>query len=242
MSSRAVGDPGALYRMQIGVSVRERVLRAPNAFKIPAQGLDLFVVRDLLTPAECASVIELIDKDRIPSGLLAPSPDPEFRTSESCNLRIDDRANQMVEAKINRLTGIDPTFGETIQGQRYAVGQQFKPHHDFFYKGEPYWEEMDKQGGQRTWTAMVFLNEPEAGGQTFFPKANVRVTQRTGNLLLWNNLDQYGEPNPQSLHTGCPVEAGVKYIITKWYRERAWGWYAEHGVKVTGNRWTSALK
>ena len=72
---------------------------------------------------------------------------------------------------------------------------------------------------------MIFLNEPEAGGQTFFPKAKVRVTPRTGNLLLWNNLDEYGEPNMFSLHTGCPVEAGIKYVITKWYRERPWGWY-----------------
>ena len=228
-----IGDPGALYRMQIGTYVRERVLKTPNAFKIPAQGLDIFVVREFLTPQECAAVIELIDKDRVPSGLLAPSADPEFRTSESCNLRLEDKANQMVEAKINRLTGIDPTHGETIQGQRYAVGQQFKPHHDFFYKTEAYWAEMEKQGGQRTWTAMIFLNEPEAGGQTFFPKANVRVTPRTGNLLLWNNLDQYGEPNIFSLHTGCPVEAGTKYVITKWYRERQWGWYADHGVKPT---------
>ena len=233
MSTRAIGDPGALYRMQIGTYVRERVLRTPNAFKIPAQGLDIFVVREFLTPAECGEVVALIDKDRVPSGLLAPSADPEFRTSESCNLRLEDRANQMVEAKINRLTGIDPTHGETIQGQRYAVGQQFKPHHDFFYKSEAYWAEMEKQGGQRTWTAMIFLNEPESGGQTYFPKANVRVTPRTGNLLLWNNLDAYGEPNPQSLHTGCPVEAGIKYVITKWYRERPWAWYGEHGVKPT---------
>jgi prolyl 4-hydroxylase len=230
MSTRPASDPGALYRMQIGTFVRERVLRTPNAFKIPAQGLDIFVVRGFLSAGECDSVIELIDKDRVPSGLLAPSDDPDFRTSESCNLRLEDRANQMVEAKINRLTGIDPTHGETIQGQRYAVGQQFKPHHDFFYKTQAYWAEMEKQGGQRTWTAMIFLNEPEAGGQTYFPKANVRVTPRTGNLLLWNNLDQYGEPNMYSLHTGCPVEAGTKYVITKWYRERPWGWYARNGV------------
>jgi prolyl 4-hydroxylase len=235
MSTRpSIGDPGALYRMQIGTHVRERVLKTPNAFKIPALGLDIFVVREFLTPQECAEVVQLIDKDRVPSGLLAASPDPDFRTSESCNLRLEDRANQMVEAKINRLTGIEPTHGETIQGQRYAVGQQFKPHHDFFYKTEAYWAEMEKQGGQRTWTAMIFLNQPEAGGQTFFPKANVRVTPRTGNLLLWNNLDQFGEPNLQSLHTGCPVEAGTKYVITKWYRERQWGWYADHGVKPTG--------
>ena len=224
MSSQ-IGDPGALYRMQIGAFVKTRLLRTPNAFKIPAQGLDIFVVRNFLTDAECDELVEKIDADRVPSGLLAPTADPEFRTSESCNLRITDRITQQVEDKINALTGIEPTHGETIQGQRYAVGQQFKPHHDFFYKTEAYWEEQQKSGGQRTWTAMAFLNEPEGGGQTFFPKVNVRVTPRTGNLLLWNNLDEFGEPNPYSLHTGCPVEAGTKYVITKWYRERQWGWY-----------------
>ncbi|HEX8579225.1 MAG TPA: 2OG-Fe(II) oxygenase [Allosphingosinicella sp.] len=233
MSSK-VGDPGAIYRMQIGAWVKDRMKRTPNAFQIPAQGLDIFVVRDFLTKPECHQVIEKIDEDRVPSGLLSPTADPEFRTSESCNLRLTDRINQVVETKINALTGIPPTQGETIQGQRYAVGQQFKPHHDFFYPSEPYWPAQEKSGGQRTWTAMVFLNEPEAGGQTFFPKANVRVTPRTGNLLLWNNLDEFGEPNSYSLHTGMPVEAGTKYVITKWYRERDWTWWAANGVTPTG--------
>ncbi|HEY7809394.1 MAG TPA: 2OG-Fe(II) oxygenase [Allosphingosinicella sp.] len=233
MSSK-VGDPGAIYRMQIGAWVKDRMKRTPNAFQIPAQGLDIFVVRDFLTKPECDQVIEKIDEDRVPSGLLSPTADPEFRTSESCNLRLTDRINQVVETKINALTGIPPTQGETIQGQRYAVGQQFKPHHDFFYPSEPYWPAQEKSGGQRTWTAMVFLNEPEAGGQTFFPKANVRVTPRTGNLLLWNNLDEFGEPNSYSLHTGMPVEAGTKYVITKWYRERDWTWWAANGVTPTG--------
>jgi prolyl 4-hydroxylase len=233
MSSK-VGDPGAIYRMQIGAWVKDRLKRTPNAFQIPAQGLDIFVVRDFLTKPECDQVIEKIDQDRVPSGLLAPTADPEFRTSESCNLRLTDRINQVVETKINALTGIPPTQGETIQGQRYAVGQQFKPHHDFFYPSEPYWPAQEKSGGQRTWTAMVFLNEPEAGGQTFFPKANVRVTPRTGNLLLWNNLDEFGQPNAYSLHTGMPVEAGTKYVITKWYRERDWTWWAANGVTPVG--------
>jgi prolyl 4-hydroxylase len=79
------------------------------------------------------------------------------------------------------------------------------------------------------------LNEPESGGQTFFPQANVRVTPRTGNLLLWNNLDEFGEPNTYSLHTGMPVEAGTKYVITKWYRERDWGWWAQNNVTPSGS-------
>jgi prolyl 4-hydroxylase len=223
--SSTVGDPGAIYRMQIGAWVKDRLKRTSNCFQIPAKGLELFVVRQFLSKDQCDQVIEKIDEDRVPSGLLAPSKDPEFRTSESCNLRITDPINRQVEDKINALTGIPVRQGETIQGQRYAVGQQFKPHHDFFYKSEPYWPEQERSGGQRTWTAMIFLNEPEAGGQTYFPQANVRVTPRTGNLLIWNNLDEFGEPNPYSLHTGCPVEAGVKYVITKWYRERDWSWW-----------------
>jgi prolyl 4-hydroxylase len=225
-----VGDLGAIARMHYGLAVRQRLLLAPNALKIPAQGLDIFVVRGFLSREECARVIERIDQDRAPSTLLAPTADPEFRTSESCNLRIEDPVNRNVESKINALIGIDARHGETIQGQRYAVGQQFKPHHDFFFTTEPYWPEMERQGGQRTWTAMIFLNDVEAGGQTYFPRANVRVTPRAGNLLAWNNLDEYGEPNGYSLHTGCPVESGVKYVITKWYRERPWGWYGQTGA------------
>ncbi|MDB5691862.1 MAG: hypothetical protein JWO81_925 [Alphaproteobacteria bacterium] len=232
--STQTGDPAAFYRMQIGAYVKDRLLRTPNAMKIPAQGLDLFVVRNFLNRDECGRLIALIDKDRQPSGLLSDSPDPEFRTSESCNLRLSDAVNMAVERKINGLTGIQPDHGETIQGQRYSVGQQFKEHHDFFYASEPYWPEQERQGGQRTWTAMIFLNEPEAGGQTAFTKAGVRVTPRTGNLLAWNNLDEYGEPNIYSLHTGMPVEGGVKYVITKWYRERPWGWYGATGVQPAG--------
>ena len=228
--STQVDDPGAYYRMQIGAYVKDRLLRAPETMKLPATGLDIFVVRNFLTKSECDQLIALIDKDRRPSGLLAETPDPEFRTSESCNLRLADRINREVERKINGLMGIQPEHGETIQGQRYAAGQQFKEHHDFFYTSEPYWPEQEREGGQRTWTAMVFLNEPEAGGQTAFPKAGIRVTPRTGNLLAWNNLDEYGEPNIYSLHTGLPVEAGVKYVITKWYRERPWGWYGRTGA------------
>ncbi|HWT13328.1 MAG TPA: 2OG-Fe(II) oxygenase [Allosphingosinicella sp.] len=210
------------YRIAIGSWVRDRLAANPAVLKIPAKGLDAFVAREFLTARECDGLIRLIDAERIPSQVLAPTEDPEFRTSESCNLDPLDPLVQQVEAKISGLMGIDPMRSETIQGQRYAVGQQFKAHHDFFHPGEPYWPEMQRTGGQRTWTAMVFLNVPEGGGQTVFENAGLKVVPRRGNLLTWNNLDARGEPNFYSLHQGCPVTAGVKYIITKWYRERAW--------------------
>ena len=210
------------YRIALGVWLNDRLARNPDVFRIPSSHLDIYVYRDFLTPDECAGLIALIDAERIPSQLLSPSEDPEFRTSESCNLDPEHPLVRQIEDRITDLMGIPSEQGETIQGQRYVVGQQFKPHHDFFHVGEAYWPEMERSGGQRTWTAMVFLNAPEGGGQTAFPEADLRVSPRPGNLLTWNNLDAKGVPNPYTLHQGCPVTAGAKYVITKWYRERHW--------------------
>ena len=214
---------GQLGRANVGMAVRERLLSHIGAFQVPAPGLDLFAVRHFLTEEECDGLMAMIDEGKQPSTVLGEHPDPEYRTSESCNLNRSDPLVEQVERKITALMGIAPENGETIQGQRYAPGQQFKAHHDFFFTDQPYWEREEPVGGQRTWTAMMFLNVPEAGGQTFFPRVGVKITPRRGNLLAWNNLDDAGEPNFQSMHQGMPVEAGVKYVITKWYRERHWG-------------------
>src|SRR4051812_37903643 len=104
---------GADYKILIGAEVRERLARSPKAFKIPSNDLDIFVVREFLSEAECAKLIDRIDAQRAPSQLLAPTADPEFRTSESCNLDPLDPVVQAIEAKLTRLLGIDPLHGET---------------------------------------------------------------------------------------------------------------------------------
>jgi prolyl 4-hydroxylase len=210
------------YRIRIGSEVKKRLLGREGAYQIPCHDLDIFIVRDFLGRGDCEALVATIDTCRTPSKLLAPTADPEFRTSESCNLNPKDPFVRRIEARIAALLGIDRRNGETIQGQRYAPGQRFKLHYDFFDANQPYWQEMERTGGQRTWTAMIFLNEPESGGETAFPKANIKVTPRTGNMLVWNNLNIIGEPNHFALHEGMPVNAGTKYIITKWHRERPW--------------------
>ena len=215
---------GAVYRVRIGSEVKQRLLAHEGAYQIPSHDLDIFIVGAFLGREDCEALVAAIDAYRTPSKLLSPSADPEFRTSESCNLNPKDPFVRRIEARIAGLLGIDRKHGETIQGQRYAPGQRFKLHFDFFDSSQPYWEEMQRTGGQRTWTAMIFLNEPEGGGETAFPKAGIKVSPRTGNMLVWNNLNIIGEPNHFALHEGMPVTAGTKYIITKWHRERPWSY------------------
>jgi prolyl 4-hydroxylase len=223
--SQSIPDPQPRAdnpRVEVGASVRARLATQPKVARIPKDRIEAFVVRDFLDAAECSGLIALIDEGRAPSGLMAPSPDPEFRTSETCNLLRSNPLVAAIESRIDALMGLHPSHGEGMQGQRYAVGQQFKAHHDFFHTDQPYWPPQERAGGQRTWTVMAFLNLPEAGGQTLFPQAGLKITPAAGYLLIWNNLRPDGEPNPFSLHQGLPVEAGVKYVTTKWYRERPW--------------------
>ena len=211
------------YRITLGAYVNARLQVNPKAFRIPTNNqLDIYIVRDFLDAKDCEELIRLIDADNEPSRLLSYNGDDEFRTSHSCNVDPDNATVKRVESKITDLMGIDPVHGETFQGQRYQVGQQFKPHYDFFHATEAYWAEMMRTGGQRTWTAMVFLNDVEGGGETNFTNVAAKVTPRRGNLLCWNNMDGIGQPNTYAMHQGCPVTAGTKYIITKWYRERPW--------------------
>ncbi len=210
------------YRASIGAWVKARLLRNPNALKVDCAGFDLFVVRDFLSPDQCAALIDLIDQHLTPSEIMTPHPDPDYRTSYSGNPPPSDPLIVMLNDRFHEVIGIQHGLGESPQGQRYEVGQQFKPHWDYFTPGEPYFEETERTGGQRTWTGMVFLNEPEVGGYTNFTEVGVSIRPRTGNLLVWNNLTPEGDPNPLSMHQGTPVTAGVKYIITKWYRERSW--------------------
>ncbi len=212
-----------MQQAELGTGVRDRLLAAPGAVKVPITDFDLFVLRDFLTAAECERLIRLIDGKRKPSRLMGDNQAEGFRTSETCNLDSRDRLVDEVEARLGALTGIERSHGEFLQGQRYAVGQQYRPHHDYLRTDAPYWPHQEKIGGQRTWTLMVFLNVPEKGGETRFPLAGVTIPPRLGSLVAWNNLDASGEPNAATLHQGMPVVAGVKYILTKWYRQRPWG-------------------
>ena len=70
---------------------------------------------------------------------------------------------------------------------------------------------------------MIYLNEPDAGGATRFKAADKIIQPEMGKLVAWNNRRADGTLNPATLHSGMKVRSGVKYVVTKWYRERVWG-------------------
>ena len=192
----------------------------PGVQRVPTRELELFIVRDFLDPATCAAMMERIDRNRRPSTIADDLGIENYRTSETCDLDSRDPAVAEVDRKITELLGLPPENGEPIQGQRYAPGQEFKPHTDTFEPGGYDFYLHTARGGQRTWTAMVYLNEPEDGGATRFKAIGKTIQPESGKLLAWNNLLPDGEPNPATIHHGMKVRRGTKYVLTKWFREQ----------------------
>jgi len=205
-----------------GEAIAAHILTQSGVQRIPSPKLTLFVHRGFLSPSLCAALIERIDAVRRPSTIADANGDTAYRTSETGDLAADDPVVAEAEARLLAFTGLDPAHGEPMQGQRYAVGQEFKAHTDYF---EPQGIDFDRYcgiAGNRTWTAMIYLNEPDAGGATRFKAIDKIIQPETGTLVCWNNRRSDGTLNPATLHQGMKVRGGVKYVITKWYRELPW--------------------
>ncbi|SEK41740.1 prolyl 4-hydroxylase [Sphingomonas palmae] len=205
-------------------AITAHLAQQPGIQKLPSPKLTLFVRRAFLDADTCAALCAMIDAERRPSTISDHNGDAAFRTSETCDLPATDPLVARVDAALAAFTGLDPLHGEPLQGQRYAVGQEFKAHTDYFEPNGVDFHRYCSVAGNRTWTAMVYLNEPEAGGATRFKAVDKTIQPETGKLVCWNNHRPDGSLNPATIHHGMKVRAGTKYVITKWYRELPWGW------------------
>ena len=199
----------------------ERLRSTAGVQRVPTPKLELFMVRDFLDDETCAALIARIDARRRPSEIADDQGIAAFRTSETCDLDPSDPAVAEVDEVIAALLGLSADLSEPTQGQRYAPGQEFKPHTDTFEPtGADYYLHC-AESGNRSWTVMIYLNQPEEGGATRFKTIGKTIHPEAGKLLAWNNLLPDGRPNPAALHQGMKVRRGTKYIVTKWFRERA---------------------
>lgn len=205
----------------MGERVRTRLDADPSVYRLPFDTVEIYGVAEFFSAEECARLIAMVDAVARPSPTYHANRD-SGRTSYSGDVDPADPFIRMLERRIDDLLGIEAQHGEVIQGQRYAPGQEFRAHFDYFNTADNYWAIEQGRGGQRTWTAMGYLGPVESGGATEFPRVPLSVPPQSGALLVWNNMGRDGRPNPLSIHAGMPVERGVKYIVTKWYRIRPW--------------------
>ncbi|MGH8829799.1 MAG: 2-oxoglutarate-dependent dioxygenase, partial [Polaromonas sp.] len=115
---------------------------------------DLWVFGNLLSPAECAVLMEAA-RPRLSRSLTVDTKTggEEFnhdRTSQGMFfMRGENTVVRRVEARIARLLRWPVQSGEGLQVLRYRQGAQYKPHYDYFDPREPGTPAMLQRGGQR---------------------------------------------------------------------------------------------
>ncbi|MDQ8020682.1 MAG: 2OG-Fe(II) oxygenase [Moraxellaceae bacterium] len=183
---------------------------------------------NVLSDEECAAVIERARPRLTPSTVIdtvtGKSVADPIRISEGCLLRRgEDELVSQLEARIARLLNWPVENGEGFAILRYGVGDQYRPHFDYFPLQNPGSYRRMALGGQRFSTLILYLNDVAAGGETDFPDAGIRVTPRKGGALYFQYCNAAGHVDPLSRHAGMPVTAGEKWIMTKWSRQRRFG-------------------
>jgi prolyl 4-hydroxylase len=207
-----------------GTTTIERLKQHPDVRQVPSPKIEMITIPAFLPPELCGALMALIDTNRRPSTIADPNGDDYFRTSETCDLDPNNPAVQELERLLFDLNGIDPAHGEPVQGQRYEVGQEFKQHTDYFEPSGADFEKYCGIAGNRTWTFMAYLNDVDAGGATRFKVIDKMFKPEQGRLVGWNNRRPDNSLNAATLHHAMKVRKGLKYVITKWYRERPCGW------------------
>lgn len=144
-----------------------------------------------------------------------------YRTSRGAMLqRGESELVARIEARLAALTQWPVENGEGLQLLRYEAGNEYRPHYDWFDPALPGPRKHLERGGQRVGTVVMYLSDVEEGGGTSFPKVGLQVQPKKGCAVFFANTDDYHAPDQNSLHAGEPVVRGVKYIATKWLRER----------------------
>lgn len=142
-----------------------------------------------------------------------------YRVADSCWLMDNEKGVLSYKEKVSSFLNLPLENMENLHIVRYQVGGEYKKHQDFFHPGESYYENVINRGGQRTHSVLLYLNDDFTGGETDFPKLQIKVKPEKGKMIVWTNLNEDGTLDYDSIHAGLPVITGVKYIATIWIRE-----------------------
>lgn len=198
--------------------------------KVEVLNLDPKVIRlhDILTHKEAAHIrqeaLPKLERSTVHSGSgFQPS---NFRIAKTAWISSKrDLVVERFEDRLSAILGISMDKSEDLQVVNYGLGGFYGPHLDSARPSASKTNDSvpisDLQRSDRLATILMYLNHVEAGGSTVFPKLNVTVTPIERSAVVWFNIRHNGLSDERTLHTGCPVLLGSKWIATKWPREEA---------------------
>ncbi|GBG33148.1 Prolyl 4-hydroxylase subunit alpha-1 [Hondaea fermentalgiana] len=211
----------------------ERIMRdfvhlKPRALSKPPDGPWLIVFDDFISDAESEALTRwghtLGFERSTDSGVKNERGEQtkkvsQGRTSSNAWCRRDCEEDPLVDsvyARIEEVTQIPRDHYESFQLLKYDVGQYYHTHHDMSPRTR------NDAAGPRILTFFLYVSDVQEGGETDFPRIDLRVAPRKGSAVLWPSvLDR--DPwlqDPLTHHAALPVKKGVKYGANAWIHAR----------------------
>ena len=127
----------------------------------------------------------------------------------------------MLDKRIEELIQLPIQNSEELQILNYRVGGEYKTHYDFFPPNLA-GSAAHITRGQRVARLILYLNDVEEGGEAIFLEIGLKIIPKAGNALCVAYMNSSGQPDPLTLHAGCPILKSEKWIATRWVRERGY--------------------
>jgi prolyl 4-hydroxylase len=176
------------------------------------------ILGNVLSDEECDELI-CLSKDRLKNSKIGTVREAnEIRTSRSTFLEEEQSDVVMrVEKRISQIMNIPVEHGEGLQILNYKIGQEYKSHFDFFSSTNT-----SAVNNPRISTLIVYLNDVEEGGETYFPKLDLLVSPQKGMAVYFEYFYDDQALNDLTLHGGAPVVIGEKWAATQWMRRKTY--------------------
>lgn len=175
----------------------------------------IVVLGNVLSDEECDELIKL-SKDKMKRSKIGTTREVnEQRTSSSTFLEENEsEIVSRIENRVSSIMNIPIEHGEGLQILKYTPGQEYRAHNDFFSANSKV------ANNNRISTLVMYLNDVEEGGETYFPKLNFSVSPKKGMAVYFEYFYNDQQLNDLTLHGGAPVIEGEKWVATQWMRKQ----------------------
>lgn len=227
---------GYVRRVMPGIALRT-VSRQPGLFEVHIDADKVLGgVGDELSIQLLSDVVELA-KPRLEPSSTEGKVNKAMRSSEQTFLNYEDDPKLIkLRAGTAKLLRAPEESLEHLQVVRYGKTQHYDAHRDYWDPREfpdvPRFTGPDGFWNQRHATLLWYLAAPEAGGETWFPRAHggpipygewmacdergAKVSPSNATAVLFYSLRADGDIDEYSWHSGCSVQAGVKWAANSW--------------------------
>ncbi|KAG2495661.1 hypothetical protein HYH03_006261 [Edaphochlamys debaryana] len=185
------------------------------------------IYHNFLSDRECKHILDLAKGQMQRSQVVGKETINDIRTSYGTFLRRNyDPVIAAIEQRVSMWSQLPISHQEDLQVLRYGPSHKYGPHLD---------------GLKRAATMLMYLVEPEEGGETTFTnsewahpeigkaldptfsscaKGHVAMKPKRGDaLLFFDRLPDLQTEDPRTMHTACPVIKGVKWNAVKWIHD-----------------------